>query len=162
MYIWLVTITRLVIGKEQSVFCRENQDDQHPLSGSCPYERAEVSRPTAPHPPASQGPARRSLSSPPQRPLFIPAKTKPKVYSSHPKHPKHPDIHQRYHFRLFFVSLCFGLPAALYPPFLRCPRFVGFSVVQCGTRTISWQRLNIFGLFCYEVGLELAILNILN
>lgn len=78
-----------------------------PPSGFCPHEGAERgSRPPAPNLPASaasaasQGPARRSLSSLPQRPLFIPAKTKPKVYSSHPRHPKHPDIHQRYHFRL--------------------------------------------------------------
>lgn len=60
--------------------------------------------------PASQGPARRSLSSLPQRPLFIPAKTKPKVYFSHPRHPKHLDIHQRYHFRLLWAC------ALVYPP----------------------------------------------
>lgn len=110
-------------------------------SGSCPYERAEVSRPTAPHLPASQGPARRSLSSPPQRPLFIPAKTKPKVYSSHPKHPKHPDIHQRYHFRLLWACALVYRPLAsrlrsFHVPVLSVS--VWFTVAQGQSSDTEW------------------------
>lgn len=123
-----VTITRV---REQSAFCRENLDDQHPLSGFCPYESAEASGPSAPRPPANQGPAWTNLSSLPQRPLFIPTKTKPKVYSSHPRHPKHPDIPTD--IILGFCEPCFGLPASLSPSSPLSPppcRGFGFSVMH--------------------------------
>lgn len=128
-----VTITRAVnLSRKQKAFCTEKYDSQHLLSESYPYEKAQDSQPPVPNLPACQDSAWRSLSTLPQRPLFILAKTKPKVYSRTPKHPKHPDIYQRYHLRLLWDRYL------VYPPFSHhhpCSLFSLCQALSCEVRT---------------------------